>query len=130
LRQDELLVSVRVPALAPGWGWGFHEFALHAGDFAIVAAAALVRCKDGVIESVRVGLAGVGDRAVRARTFEEAARGRRADRLGEIAETIDADIHPLDDTLASADYRRHLARVLVSRAVGDACRRSEATQIG
>lgn len=130
LRQDELLVSVRVPTLAPGWGWGFHEFALRAGDFAIAAVAALARCVDGVIEDVRVGLAGVGDRAVRAPTFEEAARGRTADRLDEIIETVAADINPLDDVLATAGYRRHLAGVLSARAVQDACSRSQATQIG
>jgi carbon-monoxide dehydrogenase medium subunit len=125
LGENELLLSVRVPALPDGWGWGFHEFSTRAGDFAIVAAAALARCRDGEIEEVRVGLAGVGERAVRAERFERAARGLRLDRLDEVTEAVREDISPLDDVMASAEYRRHLATVLAGRAVRDACSRSQ-----
>jgi CO/xanthine dehydrogenase FAD-binding subunit len=131
LHEDELLVSVRVPPLLDGWGWGFHEFALRTGDFAIVAAAAIARCssgpdgrENGVIESVRAGLAGVADRAIRCRAFEAAAWVVEVDKLEDVAEAVEDDIDPVDDPLASAAYKRHLARVLTVRAVRDACRRA------
>src|SRR5438552_7936550 len=41
LAPDEVLTDIRVPALADGWGWGFHEVSRRAGDFALVAAAAV-----------------------------------------------------------------------------------------
>jgi carbon-monoxide dehydrogenase medium subunit len=125
LREDEVLVSVTVPTLPPGWGWGFHELSVRTGDFALVAAAALIRFKEGAIESIRVGLAGVGSRAVRARAIERGAQGARPDQLDEALSEVAADIKPLGDQAASAEYRSHLARVLVSHAVQDACRRSE-----
>jgi carbon-monoxide dehydrogenase medium subunit len=131
LQGDEMLVSVRVPALPEGWGWGFHEFALRTGDFAIVAAAAVARCspgsdgqKQGVIESVRTGLAGVADRAIRCRAFEAAAKGARLDKLEDVAAAVEDDMNPVDDPMVSAAYKRHLARVLTVRAVQDACRRA------
>lgn len=125
LREDELLIAVRVPTLAPGWGWGFHELSLRAGDFALVAAAAIARCEDGRIESLRVGLAGAADRAVRCRAFEDAALGGRVDQLEDIAGLVAQNISPLEDALVSGEYRRHLAGVLAVRAVQDACRRSD-----
>jgi carbon-monoxide dehydrogenase medium subunit len=129
LHEDEMLVSVRVPPLPEGWGWGFHEFALRTGDFAIVAAAAIARCspggqENGVIEFVRAGLAGVADRAIRCRAFEAAAKGVRLDKIEDVAELVEDDIDPVDDPLVSAAYKRHLARVLTVRAVQDACRRA------
>jgi aerobic carbon-monoxide dehydrogenase medium subunit len=124
LREDELLVRVEAPALAQGWGWGFHEVSRRAGDFAMVAAAAVARCRDGVIESVRLGLSGVGERAVRCGAFERAAVATPPDRIADIAEAITEEINPSDDALASGAYRARLARVLGVRAVRDACRSS------
>jgi carbon-monoxide dehydrogenase medium subunit len=126
LQEQELLVSIRVPALRERWGWGFHEYTARAGDFAIVAAAAIARCSDGVIEAVRVGLAGAADKAVRLPALEEAARGLRPDELGRVVEAIDAHTEPVGDALVSADYRHHLAGVLATRAIADACGRSRA----
>ena len=124
LEEDELLVSLLMPALQPGWGWGFHEYSVRAGDFAIVAAASLVHCQDNVIKSVRVGLAGVGDKAVRLRGVEDRLTDASCDNLGDVPALVQAEITPMTDTFASADYRRHLAGVLATRAVDDACRRS------
>jgi CO/xanthine dehydrogenase FAD-binding subunit len=46
LEPDELVIAARVPALGPGWGWAFEEFSRRDGDFALAAAAALVRSAD------------------------------------------------------------------------------------
>lgn len=122
---DELLESVRVPALGPGWGWGFAEVARRRGDFALAAAAVLVRIADGRIVESRVALGGVGERPVRIGIVESAVQGASkaelADRVGPI-EGID----PVSDTSASADHRARLARVLTLRALGDAIDRGAA----
>jgi len=65
LAEDELVVSARVPALGPGWGWSFREVSRRHGDFALAAAAALVRMAGGVIVESRVAVGGVADRPVR-----------------------------------------------------------------
>lgn len=123
LREDELLASVRVPALGPGWGWGFAEVSRRAGDFAVVAAAALARCADGAVVESRVAVAGVADRPVRLAAVEAAVDGASVDRLeGRIGPLEGID--PPTDTAASSRYRKRVARVLVVRALVDACRRS------
>jgi carbon-monoxide dehydrogenase medium subunit len=121
LADDEVLTSVLVPKPGPGWGFGFHEVVRRAGDFAIVAAAAAVRMRDGVIEEARVGLAGVADRPVRRTGYEEAVRGRSPQEAMAGSEIVAEGLEPPSDTFASADYRRRIAPVLASRAILDAC---------
>lgn len=124
LEEGELVASVRVPVLGPGWGWGFVEIARRLGDFAMVAAAALVRAAEGRVIEARLGLAGVSERPVRLGAIEIALEGATADDLEARIGPIEG-IEPLTDTSASAEHRRHLARVLSIRALSDAIRRAE-----
>jgi carbon-monoxide dehydrogenase medium subunit len=126
LREDELIASVRVPTLGPGWGWGFAEISRRPGDFAIVAAAAIARCSEGTIIETRLGLAGVADRSIRLPAVEAAVDGAPVAEVVPRVGPIEG-IDPVTDTNASSAYRRTVARVLLVRALADACRRSEAT---
>jgi carbon-monoxide dehydrogenase medium subunit len=123
LGDDELLAWARVPALGPGWGWGFMEVSRRPGDFAVVAAAALARCADDLIVETRVGLAAVADRPIRVPAVEAAVDGARVDELEHRVGPIEG-IDPVTDTVASSAYRKRIARILVLRALEDACRRS------
>jgi carbon-monoxide dehydrogenase medium subunit len=123
LEEAELLEWVRVPALGPGWGWGFVEVSRRSGDFAIVAAAALAHARDGILFESRLAVAGVGDRPIRLPAVEAAGAGASVDELEGRIGPIE-DIEPVSDGIASSEYRRHLARVLVLRALSDACRRA------
>jgi aerobic carbon-monoxide dehydrogenase medium subunit len=119
LAPDELLVEVRLPAMPPGAGYAFEEFARRHGDFAIVGIAAMVaRARDRRV-TARLASAGAGPVPVRLRAAEEilerdglgdAALEAAAARAAELV-APDSDIH------ASADYRRHLTRVLTLRAL-------------
>jgi carbon-monoxide dehydrogenase medium subunit len=123
LEPDELVCSARVPVLGPGWGWGFHEFARRDGDFAVAAAAALARTADGVIVEARVAVSGVAGRPTRLGGVESALSGARP---GEVPQRVE-ELRGLEPAAAagmSAAYRARLARVLVTRAVTDACRRA------
>lgn len=124
LADDELLSSVQVPTLGPGWGWGFQEVARRPGDFAIVAAAALVRLAEGEIVESRLALAGVSDRPRRFGAVESAVTGARATELSDRIGPIEG-LEPVSDTSATADHRRRLALVLSLRAMSDACLRAE-----
>jgi carbon-monoxide dehydrogenase medium subunit len=120
---EELVAEIRVPVLGPGWGWGFTEVSPRLGDFAIVAAAALVRVVDGRIVEARAGLSGVAGRPIRIGAVEVRVEGARAedleDRVGE-----PEGLEPIDDEVASAEYRRQLARVLLVRALRRAVERA------
>jgi len=123
LEPDELIVSARVPTLGPGWGWSFQEVSRRDGDFALVAAAVLVRTAVGMIVESRVAVGGVCGRPRRLVDVEVELSGasleEAAGRVGAIR-----GIEPVDDANASREHRTHLARVLVTRAIEDACQRS------
>lgn len=124
LADDELVVAARVPRLGPGWGWSFQEVSRRDGDFALAAAAVLVRIAGGVIVESRVAVGGVSDRPLRLADVEIALTGATVSQIGDRLGPIQG-IRPISDTSASAGYRAHLCRVLVARALAEAGRRSE-----
>ena len=129
LAPDEILAEVRFPLGGKTVGWGFQELSRRFGDYAMAAAATvLISAPDGTIAKARIALVGVADRAVRAREAEallvgapgEAGRFAEAARIAAEALTPPADVH------GSSAYRRHLAGVLVERALADAWGRARA----
>jgi CO/xanthine dehydrogenase FAD-binding subunit len=129
LEPDELLAEIRIPGLAPRTGWGFQEVSRRHGDFALVAAAALVTLDEsGAIREARLAVAGAGPRAVRAPSVESALAGQRPDseRMREAAALVTEHIDPHSDVSASADYRRQVATVVARRALEEAVARAEA----
>ncbi len=120
LAADELLTEVRVPALRPGTGWGFIEFARRQGDFALAAVAALLeRGPDGVCTRARVVLGGVGATPLRAERAEQCLVGERltGERFAVAGREAAVSLNPPSDVHASSAYRRKLAGVLVERAL-------------
>jgi carbon-monoxide dehydrogenase medium subunit len=108
LEPDELITEIRVPTGLQGWG--YEKFTRRAIDWATVAVA-VARRDSGTT----VALANMGATVLRARGVEEvlAGGGTPAD----AAARADEGTSPGNDVTASADYRRHLVRVLTGRAV-------------
>jgi aerobic carbon-monoxide dehydrogenase medium subunit len=123
LAEDELVVAARVPTLGPGWGWSFQEVARRDGDFALAAAAVLVRMAGGVIVESRVAVGAVSDRPVRLADVEIMLSGAAASEIGNRIAPVES-ISTISDTVASVRHRAHLCRVLVMRALAEASRRS------
>jgi aerobic carbon-monoxide dehydrogenase medium subunit len=128
LEPDELLVAVRFPTAAPGTGAAFREVSRRRGDFAIAGAAAQVTLTDEVITDCRICLTGVADVPLRCDGPERVLLGTRADPATLVRATEAAlDIlDPPGDLHAPADYRKHVAGVLLRRAVAEAFRRAAA----
>lgn len=112
LEPDELLTEIRVPKQA-GAGWSFQKFNRRAQDWAIVGVACVVHASGD--RRTRLGLVNMDSRPVRAATAEAVASqgGTAAEAAARAADGLD----PPDDLNASAEYRRHLAEVLVRRAL-------------
>ena len=127
LEPEELLVEVAFPVLEPGEGWAFREFARRHGDFAVAGAGATMLLDDaGRITRVRLAACGVSTTAVRLRAAEESLVGREPDAeafraAGELARDA---VTTVDDTAASADYRRHLLGGLVNDVLTRAAART------
>lgn len=121
LRADEILTSVRFPALAPGTRATYLKFLPRtADDYATVSVAATLRLTDdGTVADVRVALGSCGPTPIRARSVETALQGARpsAPRIADAAATVTADIEPFDDVRGSAAYKRDMARVWIERAI-------------
>ncbi|HKH04195.1 MAG TPA: xanthine dehydrogenase family protein subunit M [Acidimicrobiales bacterium] len=113
LGSDELLTEIRVPA-TDGAPWAFQKFNRRAQDWAIVGVAA-VMAANGDGGGPGVGLVHMGSVPLRAAGVEEALRqgAPAADAAARAAEGTD----PPGDINASPEFRRHLAQVLVRRAL-------------
>ena len=114
LAPDEILTEVRVPAV-PGVGWAFEKFNRRAQDWAIVGVTAVMTNESG---GPGVGLVNMGSQPLRAAGVEDALRSGASP--GDAAARADEGTEPPDDLNASPEFRRHLARVLVRRALESA----------
>ncbi len=111
LADDEVLTEIRVPAV-PGVGWAFEKFNRRAQDWAIVGVAAVLTDGAG---GPGVGLVNMGSLPLRAAGVEDALRSGSS--AVDAAARADEGTEPPDDLNASPEYRRHLAQVLVRRAL-------------
>ena len=126
LAHDELLTAARFPALAPGTGWSFQQFARRSGDFGIVSAAVTLQATDGVCRAARIGLAGVAGTPIRLRDAESGLVGERlgAAVLDAVAQAATEPLEPASDLHGTSAYRRHLAATLLKRAISEAHERA------
>ena len=117
LGEQEILTEVRVPKLA-GVGWSYQKFHTRAQDWAIVGVVALVDEGNGRPDRTAVALTNMGETPLRALAVEQAL-GAGSDPAAAAEQALDGTSPP-DDALASAEYRRHLAKVLTRRALEEA----------
>ena len=120
LAPDEMLVEVRVPKLGEA-GWSYTKMSRRAQDWATVAVAAIVERSNGSIGKASLGLTNMGGTPLRA-TATEGAIGSGAS-IDEASALAADGTEPSSDHAASADFRRHLARVLARRALEEAAAR-------
>ncbi|HWE31881.1 MAG TPA: xanthine dehydrogenase family protein subunit M [Solirubrobacteraceae bacterium] len=121
IAQDEVLTEVHLPAM-DGYGHSYHKFNRRSEDWAMVAVSALVKQTGDICEDVRVGMTNMGSVPIRASAVEDALRGQplNADSIAAAAANAADGTDPPADLNASADYKRHLAQVLCSRALTEA----------
>lgn len=124
LTPGEMVSAISVPT-HEGTGWGFHEYARRAGDFAIVAVAALIGIEGGSVRSAAIGASGVSDRAVRFPGLEQQMLDADVDQAIQLAGGVSDLVDTAEDEYVPSDYRKRLTGVLARRAVSDAISRNE-----
>jgi len=112
LAEDEMLTEIRVPKMN-GAGWSFQKFNRRAQDWAIVGVAAW-RGSHGS----GVGLVNMGQTPILASAVSKALAGGAS--IADAAALAADDAEPSPDNNASVEYRTHLAKVLVRRALEQA----------
>ncbi len=112
LADDEILTEIRVPKMN-GAGWSFQKFNRRAQDWAIVGVAAWRRNGES-----GVGLVNMGATPILAASVSSALSSGAS--IEDAAEQAVAEADPQADLNASVEYRSHLAKVLVGRALTEA----------
>src|ERR1700724_946789 len=104
---------------------GFHEVNARRSDFAFASAAAqIVVDEEGICRRLALGIGAVTPVPLRLDRLAEALIGTRLEekRVRELARAALAEIEPLSDLHASADYRPRAPATLRVRAIAEAYR--------
>jgi aerobic carbon-monoxide dehydrogenase medium subunit len=136
VQPGEMLTEIRI-ALQPGTGSyrrgsAYQKVGRRVGDWPVGAAGVALWLSDGIVAEVGIGLSAVGARHFSAAEAEDFLRGSPAspeafDRAGQLAAE---HCRPSSDQRGPADYKRHLARELTTRALELATRRAQAAEPG
>ena len=119
LKEYEILAETRLPLLTDDTRFGFYEFSRRAGDYALAMTLVVYRIQDGVIVEPRIGVGGIEARPRRLHEAEAALAGCAPDEANFLAaaEIAAAVVDPLEDTQATASYRRELVQTVIHRAL-------------
>jgi len=130
LEADEILVEIELPFMPSHTGWSFMEVAPRAGDYAMMGVAALVTVDEsGKCIRAKLVYLNAGEGPIDAK---EAAKKLQGESLNdtlieEAAVTAsEKEINPFGNMHASADFQRHLAKVLTKKTLRVALQRATA----
>jgi aerobic carbon-monoxide dehydrogenase medium subunit len=126
LDASELLAEIRVPIPAKGHGWSFQEVSQRKGDYALVAAGAMLAIDGGVCRQARLGFRNVGETIFRMPAIEARIEGQApSPALFSAAGTAAMNaVDPPSDLHADEAYRRDLVKVLTERVLATAVARA------
>ncbi len=120
VQPGELLTEIRIAVPAQPKASAYLKVAQAASGFAIVGVAVQLEMDGDKCKSVSIGVTGLAPKAYRAVSVEALLTGAALDDATVSAAATKADLDASDamgDIHASEDYRRHLTRVYVKRAV-------------
>jgi aerobic carbon-monoxide dehydrogenase medium subunit len=119
LDEDELIVAVEFTATEPGERSVILELTRRAGDYAMAGIVARAQIDAGALVDPRFVFFGVGEGPVSAERAVAAVSGRMAcaQTIAAAQSALEADLDPPADQHGGPEMKRHLARVLLARAV-------------
>jgi carbon-monoxide dehydrogenase medium subunit len=121
LNPDEILTSIRIPKAGDGESSAYDKLGRRGGhsDYAVAGAAAWVKKSNGSIEAARVAVTGVGTKPQLAKGVAEALVGTDGsdEAVKAAAERALEGLTVLEDLYGSEEYKGHLAKVYIARAV-------------
>ncbi|MBM3339853.1 MAG: xanthine dehydrogenase family protein subunit M [Betaproteobacteria bacterium] len=125
LAEDEILVSIRVPAFAARTGWAYEKLKRKTGDWATAGAAVVLRLDAGVVSHVRIALTNVAPTAIRVATAEDALLGQALTdaSINVAAEAAMAACDPAEDLRGDIEYKTAMAGQMLKRAIRAAAAR-------
>ncbi len=115
LRDAEIITAIRIPIPPEGCKSSYQKFSQPASGFAIVGCA-VIRFPDG---KTNIAFTGVSENAFRDSHAENEVSGKplNTESIASAANAAANDITVLGDHFASGEYRRHLAKVYLKKAL-------------
>ena len=129
LAPDEVLVEFVIPSPGPRSGGSYLRHTPRRElDIAVVGVASQLTLRDGVCAKARIALAAVAPIPLRAIAAEQALEGQplTSERIEQAAALAVEAARPISDQRGSAEFRRHLVRVLTRRTLNLALARASA----
>jgi aerobic carbon-monoxide dehydrogenase medium subunit len=129
LAPDELLLELMVPDPGPQSGGHYLRHTPRRElDIAVVGVASQLTLANGVCTKARIALAAVAPVPLRATAAEQSLEGQAvtAERIARAADLAVDAARPISDQRGSAEFRRHLVRVLTRRTLTTALERATA----
>jgi carbon-monoxide dehydrogenase medium subunit len=127
LQHDEILTEIRIPIPPPKSGGAYFKLERKVGDFATAAVAVQITLDDkGAVQKAGIGLTNVGATPVRAKSAEDALRGKKLDAatIGQAAQLAADAAQPGSDLRGPAEYKIGLIKELTKRALARAAERA------
>ena len=115
LQHNEIIVAIRIPVPAQGTKTSYQKFSQPASRFAIVGCA-VMRFPDG---KTNIAFTGVSDNAFRDSNAEAVLSGKEIsnDSIVAAAKAAVQSVNILSDHYASEEYRKHMAKVYLKKAL-------------
>jgi carbon-monoxide dehydrogenase medium subunit len=120
LEHDEIAVEAVVPPARGARSGGYLKLERRVGDFATVGTAVAIETSGGTVIRAGIALTGVGGSTIGATEAAAALTGKplTAESIAEAADLAAGVARPKTDHRGTAEYKRHLVRVFVSRILG------------
>jgi carbon-monoxide dehydrogenase medium subunit len=119
LEAEEVLVAVYISRPTPRVQYRYRKIRHPASGYAVVGVAAAVAVKDDVVVEAAIGVTGATARAFAADTATAFLVGKSlsSQNIEQAASIISEHAECLADHYAAADYRKHLVKTEVARAL-------------
>ena len=119
LAANEIIVACEIPVATATQRFVFDELARRHGDYAVAGLAVSAHWNNGLFDQVRIAWLGVTNRPLRSTATEQILQGQRLSDtlLVKAVEILRAELEPEADLTHSVAAKRHLAGVLLQRAL-------------
>jgi carbon-monoxide dehydrogenase medium subunit len=127
LARNEILTEIRIPVPPARSGGAYSKLKRKTGDFAVAAAAVQVILNaKGAIERAAIGLTNAALTPVEAADAAKFLAGKMPDEktIAEAAKMAGAKSAPSADRKGTVEYKKEMARVMVTRALRKAVQRA------
>jgi carbon-monoxide dehydrogenase medium subunit len=119
LADNDVLTALRIPVPPAGHGWAYEKMKRKVGDYAIAAAAVVLVMESGTCRDARIALTNLADVPLLAEAAGRALTGTPIDGSAtlEAAAAAAAISEPASGLHGPAEFRKHVAGVMVRRAI-------------